>query len=416
MKSLSDGSCLFSSASIATTGDNRFVTELRVRTCVEMVTNHEIYKALPNAPDLLDTSPSFDESSLDCAKPHGFSSQWTIYALSNVLQTHINVIYPPMNGKQDRPFKVFNATCSPRTDVEADRTIKIMWSNISPNFPERGSWTANHFVPLADREIPQEAESSTNFDLADSFELDSFMSTSSSERPLTSSPITSSSPAPEVHTKTAKYHPHGTLNNGTFMETDELFNILFGNKVLEHKYETIPNVTKENIGFLIDNQENMEREKNGQHRKYEDNCGVWGKVSLKTHHFVVDNDKFKYVDFKDGVYSTTVKSKRMPLDPQPDETTVVTLKRAYTKLQRQPTYQRRISWIVSAPNALCKLDSSVAFVEYVGEFPDSTCLHGNNKHGHGGYRRTKDKVVKQIKTMVKTQENPSTASNIREQC
>lgn len=222
LKSLSDGSCLFSSASIAMTGDNHLVTELRVLTCVEMVTNHEIYKALPNASDLLDTSPSFDESSLDCAKPHGFSSQWTIYALSNVLQTHINVIYPPMNRKQDRPFKVFNATCSPRTDVEADRTIKIMWSNISPNFPELGSWTANHFVPLADREIPQEAESSTNFDLANSFELDSLMSTSSSERPLTSSPITSSSPVPEVHTKTAEYRPHGTLNNGTFMETDEL--------------------------------------------------------------------------------------------------------------------------------------------------------------------------------------------------
>lgn len=64
LKSLSDGSCLFSSASIALTGDNHLVTELRVRTCVEMVTNHEIYKALPNASDLLDTSPSFDESSL----------------------------------------------------------------------------------------------------------------------------------------------------------------------------------------------------------------------------------------------------------------------------------------------------------------------------------------------------------------
>lgn len=122
-KLLSDGSCLFSSASIAMTGDNHLVTELRVLTCVEMVTNHEIYKALPNASDLLDTS-SFDESSLECAKPHGFSSQWTIYALSNVLQTHINVIYPPMNRKQDRPFKVFNATCSPRTDVEADQTEK----------------------------------------------------------------------------------------------------------------------------------------------------------------------------------------------------------------------------------------------------------------------------------------------------
>lgn len=114
-----------------------------------------------------------------------------------------------MNGKQDRPFKVFNVTCSPRNDVEADRTIKIMWSISSTNFPERSSWTANHFVPLVDREIPQEAESSTKFDLADSFELDSFMSTGSSERPFTSSPITSLSPVPEVHTKTAKYHHTG---------------------------------------------------------------------------------------------------------------------------------------------------------------------------------------------------------------
>lgn len=50
------------------------------------------------------------------------------------------------------------------------------------------------------------------------------------------------------------------------METDELLNILFGNKVQEHKYETITNVSKENIGFLIDNQGNMEREKNGEHK------------------------------------------------------------------------------------------------------------------------------------------------------
>lgn len=74
------------------------------------------------------------------------------------------------------------------------------------------------------------------------------------------------------------------MNKETFMETDELLNILFGNKVQEHKYETITNVSKENIGFLIDNQGNIEREKNGEHKKHEGNCGVWGKVSLKTHH------------------------------------------------------------------------------------------------------------------------------------
>lgn len=56
-----------------------------------------------------------------------------------------------------------------------------------------------------------------------------------------------------MYIKIVKYYFYGILNNGIFMEIDELFNILFGNKVLEYKYEIILNVIKENIGFLIDN-------------------------------------------------------------------------------------------------------------------------------------------------------------------
>lgn len=87
----------------------------------------------------------------------------------------------------------------------------------------------------------------------DLFELDLFMLISSLERLLILFFIISLFFVLEVYIKIVKYYFNGVLNNGIFMEIDELFNILFGNKVLEYKYEIILNVIKENIGFLIDN-------------------------------------------------------------------------------------------------------------------------------------------------------------------
>lgn len=82
------------------------------------------------------------------------------------------------------------------------------------------------------------------------------------------------------------------------------------------------------------------------------------------------------------------------MDFQLDEIIVVIFKCVYIKFQCQLIYQRRILWIVFVLNVLCKLDSSVVFVEYVGEFLDFICLYGNNKYGYGGYCRIKEKVVK----------------------
>lgn len=64
------------------------------------------------------------------------------------------------------------------------------------------------------------------------------------------------------------------------------------------------------------------------------------KVFLKTHHFVCDI--MINLTCRLSEYFTTEKSKRLPMDPKKDETTVDTLKRAYTAPESQPTYQRRI--------------------------------------------------------------------------
>lgn len=135
MKSLSDGSCLFSSASIAITGDNRFVTELRVRTCVEMVTNHEIYKALPNAPDLLDTSPSFDESMNNILK---LSTNWKtcklpelVEKLHKIVQLQYRDIRRALYGEGNyamapwtRKFQVSHVAWSTKSAEEKDALMK----------------------------------------------------------------------------------------------------------------------------------------------------------------------------------------------------------------------------------------------------------------------------------------------------
>ena len=83
VKSLADGDCLFSSASIAICGTNSMVTELRVRTCIEMSMNKPYYMQLPNVKDIINTSPDFDHAASECATSKTFSSMWAVYALSS---------------------------------------------------------------------------------------------------------------------------------------------------------------------------------------------------------------------------------------------------------------------------------------------------------------------------------------------
>lgn len=92
---------------------------------------------------------------------------------------------------------------------------------------------------------------------------------------------------------------------------------------------------------MTDNQENIEREKWMVSIENTWTIAVSGrKVSLKTHHFVCDI--MINLTCRLSEYFTTEKYKRLRMDPKKDETTVDTLKRAYTAPESQPTYQRRI--------------------------------------------------------------------------
>lgn len=141
----------------------------------------------------------------------------------------------------------------------------------------------------------------------------------------------------------------GRENNGKCLSTDELMLVLSNDA--KNKEPHIPRGIKNNIGYMVDNTNNEQREKQGKSRQYVDDCGAWGRVSLKTHRFVYQNGRLQYIDLQKGVFVKTVKGARVPLQPQPNPTEVLVLKRAYTKLQRLPEYQRRISWVVTSPES-----------------------------------------------------------------
>ena len=94
-------------------GDESRSMELRYRYCVEMVTNkskgmvHRLYSKL----EVL--SPDYDRDCLDCAQPGNRSSVWMIIALSNLLNTPVQSVYPAVNGHGCKGLKTLNYLFKP---------------------------------------------------------------------------------------------------------------------------------------------------------------------------------------------------------------------------------------------------------------------------------------------------------------
>lgn len=146
--SSTDGSCLFSSASLALRGDNSLSTELRVRCCVALVSNRDNYMSLENVDDIELNSPPYTEAWQKCASKAGYSSQWTLYALSEVIDRPINVYYPPVNTKRDPAYSAFNTEIIPSTSALGKPPISILWTRCLGLHNYRNIWAPDHFVPL----------------------------------------------------------------------------------------------------------------------------------------------------------------------------------------------------------------------------------------------------------------------------
>lgn len=108
-------------------------------------------------------APTYDLAVIECAHIGRYSCVWTILALSNVINTNMDVLYPCVNGTKDLAFLKLNMELRPNDPV-CERPIKIMWSNTSPPM-ENKTWTPNHFVPI----VPKSAAAETSKNLAFNF-------------------------------------------------------------------------------------------------------------------------------------------------------------------------------------------------------------------------------------------------------
>ncbi len=167
--------------------------------------------------------------------------------------------------------------------------------------------------------------------------------------------------------------------------------------------KNIPRGIKENVAFVLENENNLTRKDNGKRACYVDDCGAWSrKGSAKTHHYVLKpHNKLDYVDKKDGKYVRFVKGKRVPIEPQPAADEIIVFKRYYIPLKRDPSYKRRISFLTQCPVNMESM-KKIGVVEYIDTFCQKPLPHGNSKKTANEYVRTSYSVKRKLDEMTET--------------
>ena len=195
------------------------------------------------------------------------------------------------------------------------------------------------------------------------------------------------------------------------LDTDALLRVLLD----EDPLPCIPIGLKENVYYVIDNSQNIDRRAKGQRSDFTDDCGAWlpGGPTTKSYFISGPNDERKSIQMHKNVFCTMKrvgKGKRIhvPLDPQPDPSTVIALHRYYRKLKASDKYTRRISWL-----SVGSSDHTKACAEYLGEFP-GLMPHGNSKTDQVGYKRTAATVLDAIgQELEKTKSVQSTFGKLQ---
>ena len=96
----------------------------------------------------------------------------------------------------------------------------------------------------------------------------------------------------------------------------------------------------------------------------------------------------------------TVKKSFISLDPPPEASSVVVVKRKYSSLARDLNYKKRVTWFDMS------LELPVAVVEYIGSYLTNTNVHGNAKHISAPYRRTTTQQKTAIREGLKNNKPP----------
>ncbi|XP_053656041.2 uncharacterized protein [Cherax quadricarinatus] len=183
--------------------------------------------------------------------------------------------------------------------------------------------------------------------------------------------------------------PVNTLN-GTFLSSGELYRLLSASSN-EIVLRSVPKGLKENCYFLVDNKDNVKRRVVGRRSEFPDDCGVWEAKSASTTktYYELVNENLLCVTMRNEKYCRLKQKKWVPVNPQPSH--IVTLIRFYSKLKRDHSFQKRVTWLEGTDTAVW---------EYLGKFPTCVSYHGNTKNNFREYVRTDPKILSAIADKV----------------
>ena len=112
---------------------------------------------------------------------------------------------------------------------------------------------------------------------------------------------------------------------------------------------------KENVYFVVNNENNqMKREGKGK-SSFSDDCGVWESkagTSPSSYYLLQENGDLKKIHFHQKKFCSLsrvkvngeVERRYIPFDPHPDPHNVVNIHRYYAKSKKDRTYEKRVTW------------------------------------------------------------------------
>ena len=146
-----DGNCLFNSLSVALCGNESLASELRVRTCIEMVENEQSYLELHKYDRFELVEDSYARSCLGCGTNCHSVGIYSIHAAATVIGVPIRTIFPPVNGLIDPCPSILSKVLCPLGKKSSKSPVYVMWTSTYRTSAEGGTWNPNHFVPLLQR-------------------------------------------------------------------------------------------------------------------------------------------------------------------------------------------------------------------------------------------------------------------------
>ena len=153
---------------------------------------------------------------------------------------------------------------------------------------------------------------------------------------------------------------------------------------------------------IVNNESNFDNKSASKRSNFWDDCGVWetsSGSSPTSYYQIVGNSNLRKIYLKQKVFciEKQINRKRqyIPMEPQPDPKTVVSLQRYYAKLKLDKNYEKRVTYFGKGSS------NKFALVEYIGKFP-GLAAHGNAKSGENEYVRTPAAVMTEMGEMLKS--------------